>query len=94
MKAKYIILSLIASLAVLVGCEKNLPHYLSEVQVSTSFVSIPLAGGSTTITVDAAEAWSITDLPAWLTVNPTSGSAGQTTVTFTAASALDRKSVV
>ena len=89
MKAKYIILSLIASLAVLVGCEKELPHYLSEVTVSSSFVSIPLGGGSTPITLDAASAWEITDIPAWLTVSPTSGGAGQSTVTFSAASVLD-----
>ena len=89
MKAKYIILSLIASLAVLVGCEKELPHYLSEVTVSSSFVSIPLGGGSTPITLDAASAWEITDIPAWLTVSPTSGTAGQSTVTFTAASVMD-----
>ena len=90
MKAKYIILSLIASLAVLVGCEKELPHYLSEVTVSSSFVSIPLNGGSTPITLDAASAWEITDIPAWLTVSPTSGAAGKAiTVTFSAASVLD-----
>ena len=89
MKAKYIILSLIASLAVLVGCQKEGPHYLKEVQVSSSYVSIPLAGGSTVIAVDATEAWSISDLPTWLTVTPASGSAGSTSVTFSAASALD-----
>lgn len=89
MKAKYIILSLIASLAVLVGCEKELSHYLDEVQVSSSFVSIPLGGGSANITVNATSNWDISGLPAWLEVNPSSGNAGQATVTFSAASSLD-----
>lgn len=89
MKAKYIILSLIASLAVLVGCQKEGPHYLNEIQVSSSYVSVPLAGGSTTITLNTTGAWSITGMPAWLEVSPASGNAGQTTVTFTAPSSLD-----
>ena len=66
MKAKYIILSLIASLAVLVGCQKEGPHYLNEIQVSSSYVSVPLAGGSTTITLNTTGAWSITGMPACL----------------------------
>ena len=59
MKAKYIILSLIASLAVLTGCQKDQPHYLDEVMVSSSYVGLPLAGGSQTISVNANNAWSI-----------------------------------
>ena len=89
MKAKYIILSLIASLAVLAGCEKETAHFLDEVTVSSSYVSIPLAGGSGTTVVDATASWTISEIPDWLTVSPTSGSAGQTTVSFSAASALD-----
>ena len=53
MKAKYIILSLIASLAVLVGCEKEGFHFLEGLKVDSSYVSVPLAGGSNTIEVDA-----------------------------------------
>lgn len=83
MKAKYIILSLIASLAVLTGCQKDQPHYLDEVMVSSSYVGLPLAGGSQTISVNANNAWSISEMPEWLTISPVSGSAGETTVTFT-----------
>ena len=92
MKAKYIILSLVASLAVFSACEKNLPHYLDDVTVSSSYVGLPLAGGSQTITVSSNAAWSIDTCPDWLTINPASGSAGATTVTFTvAATAVDRE---
>jgi len=95
MKAKYIILSLIASLAVLVGCEKEGPHYLSEIQVSSSYVSVPLSGGSSNpVTVTATSSWTISGMPDWLTVSPTSGSAGETSVTFSAAGALDGRSAV
>ncbi|MBR5700797.1 MAG: BACON domain-containing protein [Bacteroidales bacterium] len=89
MKAKYIILSLIASLAVLVGCEKEGFHFLDGLKVDSSYVSVPLAGGSNTIMVSSDASWTITDIPEWLTVSPASGSAGETTVAFSAAAALD-----
>ena len=90
MKAKYIFASLIAALAVLAGCQKEeAVHYLSTVKVSSSYVSVPIDGGSNEITVDATTSWSITDMPSWLTVSPTSGSAGQTKVSFSAPKALD-----
>ena len=89
MKAKYIILSLIASLAVLVGCEQEGFHFLEGLKVDSSYVSVPLAGGSNKIEVESAAGWSISDIPAWLTVSPTSGAAGTSTVTFSAEAALD-----
>lgn len=95
MKAKYIILSLIASLTVLVSCEKNLPHYLDNVTVSSSYVGLPLAGGNQTITVTANGAWSIDTTPEWLNISPAAGNSGATTVTFTAnATAVDRETVL
>ena len=89
MKAKYIVLSLIASLAVLVGCQKEGDHFLSEVSVSSSYVAIDMAGGSATISVDASGSWSVSGMPEWLTVSPESGSAGQGTITFSAPGTLD-----
>ena len=89
MKAKYIILSLIASLAVLAGCQKEADHYLSEVTVSSSYVGVPVDGGSATITVNATSAWSIVSEVAWLSVSPMSGTAGETTLTFSAPEAID-----
>ena len=103
MKAKYIFASLVAALAVLAGCQKEVTtHYLDEVAVSSSYVSIPLDGGSTPIGVLAQGSWTISGMPAWLTVSPATGSSGSTNVTFSAdkaldgrtAEVLDRKSVV
>ena len=92
MKAKYCILSLIASLAVLFGCQKEADHFLSEVSVSSSYVAIDMAGGSTSISVDASGSWSIAGMPEWLSVSPESGSAGQGTITFSAPATLDGRS--
>ncbi len=90
MKAKYIFASLVAALAVLAGCQKEeTAHYLDEVQVSSSYVSIPLDGGSTPIGVLAQGSWTISGVPSWLTVSPVSGSAGSSNVTFSAEKALD-----
>ena len=89
MKAKYIILSLIASLAVLVGCEQEGFHFLDGLKVDSSYVPVPLEGGSNKIQVESAAGWTISDIPAWLTVSPTSGAAGTSTVTFSAEPALD-----
>lgn len=87
MKAKYFILTLIASLAALTGCQKETSTFLDEVKVSSSYVSVPGDGGSVAITVDACSDWSIASDAEWLTVSPLSGSAGETTLTFTAAAA-------
>ena len=90
MKAKYIFASLVAALAVLAGCQKEVTtHYLDEVSVSSSYVSIPLDGGSTPIGVLAQGSWTISGVPSWLTVSPVSGSAGSSNVTFSAEKALD-----
>jgi len=92
MKLRYFIPSLMAVLAMLVSCsEDNTPTLLSEVQVSSSYVALPEAGGSTSITVTAADSWSISEasVPAWLTVSPMSGSAGASTLTFSAGTATE-----
>ncbi|MCR5180286.1 MAG: hypothetical protein K6C30_03620 [Bacteroidaceae bacterium] len=86
MKLRYII-PLLVAMVMAVGCsDDNGPEYLDDLRVSTSFVSIEAEGGSTEITVEASEAWSIDEetIPEWLTVAPTSGEAGQTTVSFSA----------
>lgn len=96
----------------LVGCgiavaaascsDDNDPTYLSEVQVSESYVAIPQDGGSAVITVTATGEWSfenqkwiagkdtlVAPAPRWLNISVTSGAAGQTEVTFSAESTLD-----
>ena len=84
MKLKYIIPSLIAVLAMCVSCSDDEATYLDEVKVSSSYVAIPAEGGSVTIDVNAVDSWEITDIPEWVTVSPSTGSAGTTQVTFTA----------
>lgn len=92
MKLRYLIPSFIAIVAMFVSCsDDNDPTYLDEVQVSSSYMAIAEAGGSTSIQVKATSEWSISaeGIPAWLTVSPMSGSAGETTVTFSAEKAPD-----
>jgi len=90
MKIKNILVSLVAILALAAGCNQIEPdHYLNEVKVSTSYVAINMEGGSTNITVDATDSWSIPTCPEWLTISPASGSTGTTNVTFSANRTLD-----
>lgn len=88
MKLKYIFASIVATLALAVSCEKEADHYLDEVKLSTSYVSLSTGvGANTSITLTATNNWNIVmsdDVAKWLTVSPLSGSAGETTVTFTA----------
>ena len=85
MKLRNIFTILAAALAfAFVGCQEE-ERFLDEVKVSQSFVSIPVEGGSTEITVNAADDWAIAGVPEWLTVSPASGAAGETKVTFSAA---------
>lgn len=98
MKFKYLLTSLLAGLGLIaVGCtESDDIKVLDEIQVSSSYVSIDMAGGSSTITVTAKDAWSVDtkSVPDWLTVTPMSGSAGETTVTFTAPATISGKGTV
>jgi len=90
-KLKYFIPALLAAFAmIMVSCsDDNEPTYLDEVQVSSSYVAIDLNGGSNAITVTAMSSWEITDAPEWLTISPASGSAGVSTVSFSAEGAAD-----
>lgn len=96
MKLKYFIPSLVAVIgALFTSCsEDNTPTYLGNVKVSSSYVAIPQAGGTTTITVNAAENWSIdaSSVPEWLTISPMSGSVGESKVSFSAAETEDGNS--
>ena len=57
MKLKYSIVSLLALAATLVSCEKEADHYLSEMKVSSSYVSLPKTGGDAEITITAEGPW-------------------------------------
>ena len=92
MKLKYLIPSVMAALMMFVSCSDDFePTYLGEVQLSSSYVAIPEGGGSTAVTVTATDNWTIDaeKIPAWLTVAPASGGAGETTITFSAEKTLD-----
>ena len=96
MKLKYFI-SFFALVALLSACsDDDAMTLLDEIQVSSSYVSIDEAGGSNTITLNAKEVWSFDpeEVPAWLTINPMNGGAGETQVTFSAEAAPDGRTAV
>ena len=96
MKLKYFI-SFFALVALLSSCsDDDAITLLDEIQVSSSYVAIDEAGGSNTITLNAKEAWTFDaeELPAWLTVSPMNGGAGETKVTFSADAAPDGRTAV
>ena len=96
MKLKYFI-SFFALVALLSACsDDDAITLLDEIKVSSSYVAIDEAGGSNTITINAKEAWSFdeAELPAWLTVSPMNGGAGETKVTFSAEAAPDGRTAV
>lgn len=94
MKLRSIFTMLAAALCfTFVGCEQQ-EQFLDEVKVSKSYISLPVGGGEAKIEVDAVADWSIvawdasakkeTEIPAWLTIEPASGSKGKTEVVFSA----------
>ena len=85
MKLKYIIPSFMAVVAMLVGCnDKYEAAYMDELRVSSSYLSLSQDGSSTEFTVKAAGNWEIQNIPAWLTVSPATGGAGETKVVLSA----------
>ena len=95
MKLRYFIPAVMAALAVtFTSCsDDNDPTYLSQVQVSQSYVSLNTAGGSTTIDVKATGNWEFSNVPEWLTISPATGS-GNATVTFSAEEGVGRTAEV
>ena len=93
MKLRYLLTSLVAAAAMLIGCTQEEPvSKLSGLEVDNDYVSLAADEGSTvTIKVKADESWTaaIADTKAdWVTVSPTSGAgSSEVTVTLTAASA-------
>jgi len=90
MKLKYFFPFFIAAVALMVSCNDEFSAtMLDEIQVSTSYVSIPVAGGSTSITVTANDSWTVVNSLSWLTISSTSGGAGESSLTFSASSTLN-----
>jgi len=100
MKFKYILASLVAAAAMLVGCTEEMEPVakFEGLTVSNDNVTIEAAeGSSATITVTGDEDWTaaVADEKAdWLTISPASGAAGQeVTVTFTATASTAARNV-
>lgn len=96
MKLKYFFPLFIAIVALITSCDdEESVTLLKEIQVSSSYVSLPESGGSTTITVTAQDSWTAEkvvtekDSVKWLTISPATGGAGETELTFSAPSAID-----
>ncbi len=96
MRQKYIILSLICSLLLLItACSDfDKPTLMDELRVSSSYIAIPSEGGSTSITLNAKYDWVFEGdyIPDWLTISPLSGTSGTYTVTFSASEVDDSRS--
>ncbi|MBZ4652304.1 MAG: hypothetical protein JG761_1104 [Proteiniphilum sp.] len=102
MKLKYLFPLFIATVALMTGCEdEDAVTLLDEIQVSSSYVAIPVEGGSTTITVTAKDSWTaekvliwkndttVQDSIKWLAISSISGGAGETELTFSALSTVN-----
>ncbi|MBF6598863.1 MAG: BACON domain-containing protein [Fermentimonas sp.] len=96
MKLKYILPLIIAALLFMVSCEdENTMTILDEIQVSSSYVSLPVDGGSASINVTATDSWTVEkivtakDSVKWLTISTNGGGVGESQLTFSAPSAID-----
>ena len=105
MKLKRIFPLLIAVLALMTSCaEEPIVTLLDEIQVSSSFVAIPVEGGSDTITVTAKNDWTVEkvfimkndsvvkDSISWLKISTISGAAGEFDIVFSAQTTIDGRS--
>ena len=84
------ILTLIFSTLLLAGCsEDQVLGTFGDLNLSTTYISIPAEGGDVQVTLNAGEAWEFSAekdfaIPEWITVSQTSGEAGKTELTFSA----------
>jgi hypothetical protein len=88
MKLKYIIPSLLALLTTFVSCSENDYNFpLGNIEVSTSYVSLPVGGGTTTVDLNVNGDWTITKTDSkatWLEIPTPAGNADTKTITFSA----------
>ena len=75
MKLKSFFTSVLATLALAVGCTQELIPSLKEISVTPSYLTIEVEGDTKELTVVSTGDWKITDIPDWMTVTPSSGSA-------------------
>ena len=75
MKLKSFFTSVLATLALAVGCTQELIPSLKEISVTPSYFTMEVEGGNKELTVVSTGDWKITDIPDGITVTPSSGSA-------------------
>lgn len=88
MKLRYLFTAIISALLFVSCSEDNDPAgSLANIKLSQTYVSIPADGGSADITVKATGDWAFNEeaIPEWLTVSQLTGTAGESTVSFSAA---------
>ena len=84
------ILTLIFSTLLLAGCsEDQVLGTFDDLNLSTTYISIPAKGGDVKVTLKAGEAWEFSTekgfaQPDWITLSQTSGEAGETELTISA----------
>ena len=84
------ILTLIFSTLLLAGCsEDQVLGTFDDLNLSTTYISIPAEGGDVKVTLTAGEAWEFSTekgfvKPDWIAVSQTSGEAGKTELIFSA----------
>lgn len=87
------------------SCSDDDAYVLDNISLSSTYAAIPLEGGSTKLTVKAAQNWNFLEVrringkdttytvaPDWLTVSATSGAAGETEISLSADGTLDGRS--
>ena len=93
----YTCLAICGIVATVTSCsDDNDPTYLNEVRVSQSLIAFAPGGGDVTISLTAADSWTIASsdkdgMPEWLTISPATGSAGTQEVTFKATAASETR---
>ena len=96
MKLRYIFGIILSAVLAFTSCEpSSIKESFDNIKLDKSYVAIDMAGTATTIKITATEAWAFdeTKIPEWLDVNPKSGNAGETTVSFSATEAIDGRDV-
>ena len=95
MKLKNLFIALASFVFVFAACEKEDATSLESIQLDKTYLSIPATGGDAVVNIKASQPWSLAkdilldkknnvygELPAWLTASATSGSAGESKITF------------
>jgi hypothetical protein len=85
MKIKHLFLFVAMAAAMVVSCGEKEEPIVPEITIATANIpAISDEGGSFTVSFTSSLDWTVTKDANWISVNPTSGSAGQATITITA----------